>query len=106
MVRDQTEVTLVEWQSRPELVKIARKFLDDPQFKLMVDVLRTSHFQNAMMRLVGTTVEDRAAMQARSEGYTVCLNNLRALGEFHEPSSEIEPTFEPEDVELETEETT
>jgi hypothetical protein len=95
--RDPTRITLDEWRSDLASVKLARKFLDDPEFRLMVDVLRTSHLVNYVMDMRGVAIEDRAAMQARGEGYTMCLINLEALGDFRKPKQEIEPTFEEEE---------
>lgn len=107
MVRDQTRITLDEWRSRPDLIKIASRFLNDPMFRMMMDVLRTTHFQNSAMGIFGVSIEDRAAMQARCEGYTIALNNLEAMGDYQKPKQELEPTFEPEEeTETEPEETT
>lgn len=95
--RDPTRITLDEWRRDPASVKLARKFLDNPEFRLMIDVLRTTHIGGYVMGMEGVSLEDRAAMQARGEGYTLCLRDLDALGEFKKPKEEAEETFEPEE---------
>lgn len=95
--RDPTRITLDEWRGDLASVRIARKFLDDPEFRLLVDVLRTTHIGGYVMGMRDVSIEDRAAMQSRGEGYTMCLRDLEALGEFQKPKEEIEPTFEPEE---------
>jgi hypothetical protein len=96
--RDQTQVTLEEWRTNPAMVKMARKFLDDPQFMMLVDVLRNAHFINYSLPVRGVVMEDRAAMQARGEGYTACINNMFAMGEMLKSSDELKETFESEET--------
>lgn len=80
LYRDVCRLTLAEWRSDIELTKAARKFLDDPQFRVMVDVLRTSHFANLIIDT--NDPNSRSAFLGRCEGYSACLNDLESMGLF------------------------
>lgn len=91
------KLRLDEWRSDPVLCNTARKVLDDGNVRLMLDVCRNEHL--AMLVLpTGASAEVRAAVQAMSEGYSMCLNNLEAMA-IHQPlTKELEPTFEPPEM--------
>lgn len=98
--RDPCDLRMEEWKTQPALVKMARTIISSPDFRAMLDVLRTEHFLNYECRL-GATIEDRAVMQARGEGYNACLANLMELGELRKIPDTLEPTFEEPEVEVE-----
>lgn len=93
-----SKLRMAEWRSDPALCNTARKVLDDGNVRLMLDVIRNEHL--AMIVLpTGAPPEVRAAVQAMSEGYSMCLNNLEAMA-LHQPlTKELAPTFEPEERE-------
>lgn len=94
--RDPCQLTLDQWRADPRFISIAKKFLDNPEFRLMMDVLRTEHLASYCM--TSANIEQRAVAQARGEGYTMCLNNIEALGQFAAEKREVQSTFEtPED---------
>jgi hypothetical protein len=97
--RISSRVRLSEWRGSQTLVQSARKYLQDPEFLTMIDVLRNESPIN-WVAIRQMTIDDRAVMHARIEGYQLCLNNLEALGSFQKPEETLEPSFEqPEEQE-------
>lgn len=94
--RISSRLRMSEWKSERDLVRAARKFLSDPEFLALVDVLRNESPIN-WITVRPMTIEDRAVTQARIEGYQLCINNLESLGMFEKPSEKLEPTFEQPD---------
>lgn len=93
--RDPCRLTLKEWRSVPELVLRARKYLADPNFRIMLDVLTTEDPSNlSYMRI---SLEERAVIQARCEGYRMAISTLEAMGRPLEVEEALESTFEPEE---------
>lgn len=90
--RDRCLMRLTEWQSNPSLVKLAQTHLSNPEIRLMLDVLITEH-PGGMVYADGASHDVRVVAQARSEGYTLCLANLEALGKFVQQKEPIEETF-------------
>lgn len=92
--REHTKLRLQEWQSQAGLVEAARKVWSDSNFRLMVDVLNNESPSN--LHLIPTADTNlRASIQAKTEGYNLCLANLEALKEMRKADSFIEATFEP-----------
>ena len=87
-----SRVKLDEWRSSADLVNAARKVLNDPNTQNMLDVLRNEHPANTMT--FDAPLDQRAVLQARSEGYTMALANLEALGVFQQQHEEMEATYE------------
>jgi hypothetical protein len=97
--RISSRLRMAEWKSSKDLVTSARKFLNNPEFMTLVDVLRNESPIN-WITVGPMTIEDRAVTQARIEGYQLALNNLESLGMFEVPKEEIQETFEqPEELE-------
>jgi len=94
--REVSRLTVDEWRSNPDLVKMALRVLSNPEVRTMMDTLRNSHIG----RYTGTnmTMEGRAIHQAQTEGYNTALNNLEALAIELKLHVEIESTFEPMDI--------
>lgn len=91
------KLRMAEWRADPVLCNTARKVLDDGNVRLIVDVLRNEHLALLVLP-TGASSEVRAAVQAMSEGYSMCLNNLEAMA-IHQPlTKELEPTFEPPEM--------
>ncbi len=98
--RDEAKISLSEWRTDPELVKVAMRVWNNPDFRLMVACLRNE--TPAFLVLPDDASPTRCiAIQRRSEGYTMALANLEAMATFQSPPAEVEATFEPEEkVEL------
>lgn len=101
--RDVTRLKPAEWRTNPTLVKIAKKFLDDPEFWMMLDCVRNEHpNQIAFLKIV--PLEERALHQARIEGFMMCLNTIEALGIPQKELEELQATYEPSDQDMRPEE--
>jgi hypothetical protein len=101
LYRDVCRLTLDEWRSDAALTKAAAKFLNDPQFRVMVDVLRTQHLANSSLP-TDAPPEARSAWLGRIEGYGAALTDLESMMVFAKPVPQLEATFEPETLEKET----
>ncbi len=96
--RDQSRLTIGEWRSQPEMVKKAMDMLANPDLRAMIDVLVTCSPANDVYPL-DVTLDVRAVIHARCEGYAMALSNLESLGIWNEPKVEISETFEPPEKE-------
>lgn len=90
--RISSDISIEEWRSNKELVLLARKFLNNPDFRMMTDTLRNSAPHN-YVSLKEMSIDARAMEQARIEGFQLCLNNLAALGMETKKAVELEPDF-------------
>lgn len=99
--RSSLKLRLAEWQADPKLVSQAGKLLSDETFRCMLDVAHNENPSNFVLPF-GTTPQDRAAQQCRSEGYTMALANLEAMGQSRNIPETVEPTFEPEEIGTQT----
>jgi hypothetical protein len=89
-----SNVTLEMWQRSEELVAEAMRLAQDRAFKLMLDCLRNSSPVNYGLPDVGTNPMDRAALQAKTEGYHMALNNIEAMSQLLQRQDRIEAVFE------------
>lgn len=97
VTRTVTELTLAEWQADAELTKRARQLLADAAFQLMLSVLRNEHPAFVVADHHLTTLESRAILQARAEGYSMALANIEAMGKHTAIRAQPEATFEEEE---------
>jgi hypothetical protein len=88
---------LHEWRSTPQLVQDAVALLARREMVLMLDVLKNEHLSYSVMHPQATT-EQRAAQQARCEGYSMCLANMEALAIGYNLPETINSTFETEET--------
>ena len=93
--RDSCRLTIDQWRSDRGMVKLASKIMSNPDFQLMIDVLRTHHIVNYSLML-NPTMEQRAFQQAKGEGYSLCLSNLESMAQYSIPESELIEDFQPE----------
>jgi hypothetical protein len=93
--RDPLRLRLHEFRSNKNLVSSAQKMMAMPEFRLMLDVLMNEHPLNFV--LAASTTEERAAQQARGEGYTIAIRNLEAMADLQQIVSLGEPEFLPEE---------
>lgn len=95
--RESSKIRLHEFRSDKGLVGVAQKVHADPNFRLMLDVLKNeSPAHWGLPRLSGT--EQRAGVQALVEGYQLALANLEAMAVFRKTVELDEPTFEPAEL--------
>jgi len=99
--RDPTSLRLHEWRGDQELTNTAARALANPDIKLMLQVLDNEHPGSALVFREDVGIEPRAIQQARAEGYTMALQNLRALARFEEPPRDIEADFDEANLEQE-----
>lgn len=93
--REPFKLTLTEWRSNPDMAAQAAKVLANPTMKFMLQVLYNS--SPAWETLLAPTMEDRAAQQARIEGYAQALANIEAMAVYERPMEHLEQTFEKEE---------
>ncbi len=94
--RSQSNLRLSEWRTDKALVSSAMRLLRDPDFQLMMDVLRNEH-PGSLVHL-DVDPPNRVVLQARAEGYTMALANVVALGRFEKMNEPLEATFDPEEI--------
>lgn len=97
VTRTVTDLSLAEWQADAELTKRSRQLMADSAFQLMLSVLRNEHPALVVEDHHNWSLEMRAILQARAEGYSMALANLEAMGKHRAISQLPEATFEPED---------
>lgn len=100
----ESTIGLEEWHKDPSLVSLAQTVLSDPRTAQMLAVLRAESPANYGLAPLGVSLEDRAAFQARTEGYHLALNNFEALGKLTVVMPESEPTYEEPETPAEPEE--
>lgn len=84
------------WRRSPPLVTESRRILDIPAMRSMLDVLHGESPSNYQLASLGISQQDRAALQAKTEGYHMCLDFLEAMGvPIEEDKPPMEATFEP-----------
>lgn len=93
--RDPLKLRLHEWRADRALVSRGLQLINNPDFRLALDVLQNEHPANAILP-DGCSLDIRAVFQARGEGYTLALANLEALAKFESVSEPLEATFEAE----------
>lgn len=92
--RESSKIRLHEFRSDKGLVGVAQKVHADPNFRLLLDVLRNEHPSHwGLPRMA--TMEQRAGVQGIVEGYNLALSNLEAMAVFRKTVELDEPTFEP-----------
>lgn len=96
--REETTITLDEWRSTPDLVKIAQSVWSNPDFRLMISCLKNE--SPAYFVLPDDASPGRSvAIQRRCEGYNFAINNLEAMRTLRTVPEPLESTFEPEETE-------
>lgn len=90
-----SRLRLDEYRSEPALVSAAQRVLNDPDLRLMLQVLQNEH---PCWQVFVNSAEPhmRAANQSKGEGYTLSLSNLEAMGVPKKNAKPVEPTFENE----------
>lgn len=89
-----SQVSPAYWRASKPLVTIANKFLNDPEFQTMLDVLKNSLYQRYKVSVCNDGTE-LAFLQCRLEGFATCLDTLESLGRYEPIVPPEEETFEP-----------
>lgn len=89
-------LSLKQWQTDDELVKLAKELSASTIFLAMLDVLRTES-PGGWVLLKGLSDSDRLVQLGRIEGYQMALNNIDALSNRIPVRVPLEATFEPEE---------
>lgn len=90
--KPESQLTFADWRSDPALCAVARKVLADPNVQLMLSVLRNESPTKRVLDYYAS-LDVRAMMQARGEGYEMFLNNLEALAVSTAPAPMPEAAF-------------
>lgn len=93
--RQESKLRLSDWQNDPRLCSMASKILSDPNLQLMLSVMRNEHPLRTALPY-GVSLDDRAVLQARAEGYEMFMANLEALAINTTPPPLPEAVFEEE----------
>lgn len=92
---DPLQLRLVDWRKSGLLTTKAGMALKQQTIRAMIQVLKNETPANYAMAIAGTRTEDRAALQARIEGFHLAINMLESMDK---PLTKQEPlvaTFEP-----------
>lgn len=85
---------LDEWRKEESLVSDSMRLARDNTYRAQLDILRNEHPCHLVFQATGVNPADRAAMQSKSEGYELCLNNLEAMAKPFKQSVALVETFE------------
>lgn len=97
--RDISQLRLHEFRADEKLCRGMAEGFNNAYLRIGVRVLENEHPGSCVFP-PDTTLEIRACHQARCEGYTQALANLKALAVYSKPAGELEATFdEPEQLE-------
>ena len=88
-------LTLMQWRKQEKLVTDAMVLARNPTFQMMLDVLKNEHPARNGFPSVGTRAEDRAAHQAKCEGFEACLNSIKEFSQPWAMSKPLVARFEP-----------
>lgn len=90
--REVSRLTVAEWRADPGWAAMAATVLADPRLQQMLDAVANSAPGFEVLPL-SAGPHERAAQQARGEGYTMALANLAALGRQEAMREPVEATF-------------
>src|ERR1041385_2044393 len=86
------DVTVIEWRSDKNRVGRARKILDSPDFREMLEVLqKTNPVYYPLPK--NASDGDRSAQLGRIEGACFFVESLKSLGELYIPTNEPEMKY-------------
>lgn len=88
-------LTLTQWRKQEKLVADAMTLSRNPTFQMMLQVLQNEHPARNGFVSVGVSADDRAAHQAKIEGFEACINKIREMSQPWTISKPIVATFQP-----------
>lgn len=77
-----------------ELVAGIKKLMDDPHFKVLMDMLEDEHPRKGVDLPVGSAVFDVARLFDRQIGYELAIANLKRSIEFIQPAKPVQQDYE------------
>ena len=90
------ELRLHEWRTNKALVSSAGRVWADGDFQMMMQVLNNDHPAYTVFA-PDIRADMRMAHQAKCEGYTLAISNLKAMRVFEKAVELEQPSFEPEE---------
>jgi hypothetical protein len=87
-------MTITQWRSDPEKVKLASKLLSDPVMLAMLDTLASRSIIS--VNPMGVSPDDKATILGEAIGYRNCLDTIRSMGQVLPVHTEPEATFQPD----------
>lgn len=90
-----SRLRLEEYRSEPALVSAAQRVLNDPDLRLMIQVLQNEH-PCWQVFVANAEPHTRSAHQSKGEGYTLSLSNMESMGVPKKNATRVEPTYEAE----------
>lgn len=88
-------LTLTQWRKQEKLVADAMAMARNPTFQMMLQVLHNEHPARNGFVSVGVSADDRAAHQAKTEGFEACLNKIKEMSQPWAISKPLIATFQP-----------
>lgn len=92
---DPLNLRLADWRKNGALVTKAGMVLKQQTVRAMLQVLKNETPANLGLQLIGTRTEDRAALQARIEGFHLAINMLESMDKPLVKQEPLVATFEP-----------
>lgn len=86
---------LVEWRKNGALTTKAGMVLKQQTMRAMLQVLKNETPANLGFQAVGSRTEDRAALQAKIEGFHLAINMLESMDKPITNKEPLQATFEP-----------
>lgn len=87
-------LTLTQWRKQEKLVADAMVLARNSTFQMMLAVLVNEHPSRHGFVSVGVSRDDRAAHQAKTEGYEACLNKIKEMSQPWTASKPLVATFQ------------
>lgn len=95
--REASKLRLQEWRQDAKLCGTAEAVFQNPNVRLMLDVLNN---ESPVNYVGGTPTPDEKILRLGViQGYHLAINTLEAMAQFKQPDEQLTPTFEPEDKE-------
>jgi hypothetical protein len=89
--RDPTRLTIEEWRSNQDAVRVAIQVMQDPKVRQMLDVLRNSSPHRRFSE--PGSAEQKAFLMCMCNGYNSALTDFEALARYEEMKEPLEATF-------------
>lgn len=96
VLRDANTIKLATWRAKESLTEASRLLAMNKTYQLQIVVLNNEHPCHTVLGL-GTSPNDRLVLQARIEGYNLCLSHLEAMSKPLKLVDRLEETFAPEE---------
>lgn len=88
-------LTLAQWRKQEKLVTDAMALARNPTFQMMLQMLNNEHPSRNGFPSIGTSPDDRAAHQAKCEGFEACINKIKEMSQPWAISKPLVASFQP-----------